>query len=97
MAPLGHRSVADVKDTWDVLKEIMDWFTKIVTTGYEYSDGIIASRQNDVDNEYAQRQAARQAKKIMLEQLRNRTAAAGKKVTRRNIIWSGGRRSARGW
>ena len=59
-----------------------------MTTAYEYSDGIILTRQKGVDSEYGQRRAVRKAKEIMLEQLRNRTAAAGKKVTGRSVIWS---------
>lgn len=86
MAPLPPL-LSDAKDTWEAVKDIMDWFSKIVTTSYEYSDAIIASRQLDVDKAFARRKAEQNAKQVMLEQLRNRTASPGAAKVKRNVVW----------
>lgn len=85
MAPL-HPVLSDAKDSWEALQNIMDWFSKIVTTGYEYSDAVADMRQGAVNKEYQRKKAEKKAKQIQLDQLSDMSGEGEGKV-KRNIIW----------
>lgn len=71
MAPTpapAHPFLTDAKDTWDRVETILDWFSKIVTTAYDYSDMMIRHRQEGVDKKYKIEKAEKEALRIMKEQ-----------------------------
>lgn len=84
MAPVPE-FLNDAGDTWKAIKGHMDKFSGFVTRWYGVSDGIIGSRQLRANKLYQKERAQRKAKKIRLEELRNRTAKG--KVHRRDVIW----------
>ena len=69
--PLNHLSLlADANDTWQVAENFMDWFTKITETLYTWSDALIKSRQQRVDEEYKLKKAEREAQSFAREMQR---------------------------
>lgn len=66
----------DAKDTWDRVETILDWFSKIVTTAYGYSDMVIKHRQDGVDKKYKIEKAEKEALRIMKEQGHENKAVA---------------------
>lgn len=75
----------DAKDTWDRVETILDWFSKIVTTGYGYSDMVIKHRQDGVNKKYKIEKAEKEALRIMKEQ-GNENKAVTKHIGKRE--WS---------
>ena len=71
MAPTPAPVLANAKSVWGQTQNFMFWFTKLVTSFYAWSDGIIKWRQNKVNNEYKIKIAEEQASNIMEEQERN--------------------------
>jgi hypothetical protein len=86
MAPVPE-FLTDANDTWKFIKGHMDKFSGFIIRWYGVSDAIIGSRQLRANKIYLKREAQKKAKKIRLERLRNRTAAAKSKVQRRDVIW----------
>ena len=60
----------------------MDWFSKLVTTAYTWTDLIVKNRQKKVDNAYNVKKAEEKAAEIMKQQQernQKRTSALGKR------------------
>jgi len=58
----------------------MNWFSKLATTAYTWTDLIIRSRQRKVDNAYNVKKAEEKAQEIMKQQQeRNQKRAAREK------------------
>lgn len=83
-----HSLLTDAKDTWDRVETILDWFSKIVTTAYDYSDMIIRHRQEGVDKKYEIEKAEKEALRIMNEQ-GNKTKAVTQSLRKREWSESG--------
>ena len=71
-API-HPLLTNAKDTWDRIETILDWFSKIVTTAYSYSDMVIKHRQQGVNKKYKIEKAEKEALRIMKEQENKKT------------------------
>ena len=67
------------------LNTILDWFSKIVTTGYGYSDIVIKHRQEGVNKKYKIEKAEKEGLRIMKEQ-ENKKKAVTKNLGKRE--WS---------
>lgn len=87
--------LTDAKDTWDRVETILDWFSKIVTTAYAYSDMIINYRQDGADSKYKMKKAEGEAVRIMNEQTKKDKAADGKVLGKRE--WSAAVEEHYGW
>jgi hypothetical protein len=85
MAPTPE-FVDDANDTWKYIKNNMDKFSKFVTRWYGVSDSIRKSRVDLANKRDQEAKAQLTAKKIRLEQLKDRNTGKGK-AQRRNIIW----------
>ena len=86
-APL-HALLSDAKGTWSRTEIMMKWFTKLVTTFYGWSDGIIRYRQNRANEKYKIQKAEEEAMRIMEEQRNRKTTVAsneGKIIERRAL------------
>jgi hypothetical protein len=77
-APKPHAIVTHAKKTWEAISNILGWFTKIVTTSYAYSDGLIKSRQGLANNKAKIAKAEEEATKIMADQKAERDGAKEK-------------------
>jgi len=80
-----HPLLTNAKDTWDRVETILDWFSKIVTTAYSYSDMVIEHRQEGVNKKYKIEKAEKEALRIMKEQ-ENKKKAVTKNLGKR--AWS---------
>lgn len=78
--PEPHAIVTHAKNAWDSISNILDWFTKIVTTSYAYSDGLIKSRQGLANNKAKIVKAEKEATKIMADQKAARDGSAKGKM-----------------
>ena len=77
--------LTNAKDTWDRVETILDWFSRIVTTAYSYSDMVIKHRQDGVNKKSKLEKAEKEALRIMKEQ------EYGKKAVTKNLgkrAWS---------
>jgi len=77
--------LTNAKDTWDRVNTILDWFSKIVTTAYGYSDLVIKHRQEGVNKKYKIEKAEKEGLRIMKEQ-ENKKKAVTKNLGKR--AWS---------
>ena len=84
-----HPLLADAKDTWKTTETLMSWFSKLVTTMYGWSDGLIKLRQKRVDNEYRIRKAEEEAYRIMKEQEKRRQQPLNQTLNKRGFPDSG--------
>ena len=73
--------------TWGSLANFMSWFARLVTTGYTYSDLVIKSRQNKVNNAAKRQRAEEEATKIMEAQAKRRNGDVSKVGRRDRIEW----------
>jgi len=72
-----HPLLSDAKDTWTRASTVMSWFTKLVTTLYGWSDGLIKHRQNRANKIYKIEKAEKEALRIMNAQQKRRNALNG--------------------
>jgi hypothetical protein len=66
-APL-HPGFGHAKNAWKLTENVMNWFSKLVTTAYTWTDLIIKNRQKKVDDEYNIKKAEEKALEIMKDQ-----------------------------
>jgi hypothetical protein len=89
LAPL----FSTAKTAWGQVADVMSWFSKIVTTLYGYSDGIIKLRQNKVNTQYKIKKAEKEAYRIMKEQEKKNklgnSNGQGNKQEKRGMVNSG--------
>jgi hypothetical protein len=79
-----HPFLVDAKDTWKAVETLMDWFSRLVTTAYGYSDSLIKYRQDQADKKYKIEKAEKEALRIMKEQEKKRTEAVSKNLKKRS-------------
>jgi P2-related tail formation protein len=85
-APVPTPAIAldKVKGTWDSVKNVLKWFTKLTTIQYAWSDGIIKSRQSKANNAAKKQKAETEAQRIFDEQHGDSSA----KMFRRDEEWT---------
>jgi len=74
MAPIPTPSPAlgpvfkNANTAWKFSANVMNWFSKLVTTAYTWTDLIIKNRQKKADNAYNIKKAEEKAAEIMKQQ-----------------------------
>jgi hypothetical protein len=87
MTPIPlHPLLETAKTGWGKAEFFMRWFSKLVTMGYGWTDGIIKARQNKANNSYKMAKAEKEALRIMEEQRREREASVVKNLGKREYV-----------
>jgi hypothetical protein len=83
-----HPFLVDANDTWKAVETLMDWFSKLVTTAYGYSDGLIKYRQDQADKKYKIEKAEKEALRVMKEQEKKKKGAVSKNLRKRSTYFT---------
>jgi len=70
-SPALHPAIQNANTAWKFSANMMNWFSKLVTTAYTWTDLLIKGRQKKVDNAYNTKMAEQKAAEIMKQQQEN--------------------------